>query len=115
MASGRRRERGAECARWLGARTTAAGGATWPQTGNGPTLRHSSTVLRRCTTRHAREARRRRRMALVHAIAVAHAEPAPDRPRPRRVVLDRLVVLSGTREHEVQLADVETAVFECWQ
>ncbi|HEX3542786.1 MAG TPA: hypothetical protein VHT75_20325 [Acidimicrobiales bacterium] len=48
------------------------------------------------------------------AIAVAHAEAAGEaalgQTQPRRVVLDRLVVLAGSREREVQLDDVEDIV-----
>jgi hypothetical protein len=45
------------------------------------------------------------------AIAVAHAEPIDDTDS-RRVVLDRLIVLAGTKQREVRLADVEEAVAE---
>lgn len=46
-------------------------------------------------------------------LTVCHAEPDPDAPHSLpRVVLDRLAVLSGTREHPVQLADVEAVALE---
>lgn len=46
-------------------------------------------------------------------LAVAHAEPTPGVPNaPPRVVLDRLAVLSGSREQPVQLADVEAVALE---
>jgi phage terminase large subunit-like protein len=46
-------------------------------------------------------------------LAVAHAEPTPGvLDAPPRVVLDRLAVLSGSREHPVQLADVEAVALE---
>lgn len=44
------------------------------------------------------------------AIAVCHAEPAEGTQR--RVVLDRLIVLRGSRGSEVQLAHVEDAIAE---
>jgi phage terminase large subunit-like protein len=49
------------------------------------------------------------------AIAVCHAEGVEDQPRVRRVVLDRLLVFAGTPEHEVSLAEVETALLETWR
>ena len=47
-------------------------------------------------------------------LTVCHAEPDPDGPPGGlpRVVLDRLAVLSGTRERPVQLADVEAVALE---
>lgn len=46
-------------------------------------------------------------------LTVCHAEPDPAAPLSLpRVVLDRLAVLSGTREHPVQLADVEAVALE---
>lgn len=45
------------------------------------------------------------------AVAVCHAENVEDTDS-RRVVLDRLIVLKGSREREVQLADVESAIAE---
>lgn len=47
------------------------------------------------------------------AVAVAHAEPAPDAgAQSRRVVLDRLHVLQARRGREVSLADVEETIAE---
>ena len=44
------------------------------------------------------------------AIAVAHGERVGQSGR--RVVIDNLVTLHGTKEHEVQLADIEEAIHE---
>ena len=48
------------------------------------------------------------------AVAVAHAEPIGEpsvlEPRRLRVILDHLVVLAGTKEHEVDLGQVEELV-----
>jgi phage terminase large subunit-like protein len=48
------------------------------------------------------------------AIAVCHAESAPG-VRSRRVVLDRMIVFSGTRADEVKLAEVEGVLLEAWR
>jgi phage terminase large subunit-like protein len=45
------------------------------------------------------------------AIAVCHAEPLREK-RGVRVVMDRMIVFSGTRDHEVQLGDVEATLLE---
>ncbi len=50
------------------------------------------------------------------AIVVAHAEWMPETSPPaRRVVLDRLVVFSGSRAAEVSLGDVEEALLTVWR
>jgi phage terminase large subunit-like protein len=50
------------------------------------------------------------------AVCVCHCEPVKDRvPPARRVVLDRLIVFAGTRQHEVRLADVEVALLDVWR
>jgi phage terminase large subunit-like protein len=48
------------------------------------------------------------------AIAVCHAERF-DGTRTRRVVLDRMIVFSGTKADEVRLAEVEGALIEAWR
>jgi phage terminase large subunit-like protein len=49
------------------------------------------------------------------AIAVCHAEPVADQVLTRRVVLDRMIVFSGTRADEVRLAEVEEAITSAWR
>jgi hypothetical protein len=45
------------------------------------------------------------------AVAVAHAEIDPGtEPPSRRIVLDRLVVFEGTKDHPVRISEVEAAV-----